>query len=37
MIGMKLKDAIKLDIVKLDKSETYSEEDELAEYGLCQY
>ena len=37
MIGMKLKDAIKLDIVKLDKSETYSEEDELAEDGLCQY
>ena len=37
MIGMKPKDAIKLDIVKLDKSETYSKENELAEDGLCQY
>ena len=35
MIGMKLKDAIKLDTVSLDK--TYPEEDVLPEDGLYRY
>ena len=37
MIGMKLKDAIKLDIVKLDKYETYPKENVLPEDGLYRY
>ena len=37
MTDMKLKDAIKLDIVKLDKSETYPEEEVLPEDGLYRY
>ena len=35
MIGMKPKDAIKLDIIPLDK--TYPEETVLREYGLYRY
>lgn len=35
MIGMKPKDAIKLDIVRLDK--TYSEENLLPNDVLCRY
>lgn len=34
MIDMRPKDVIKLDIVKLNKSETYPEEEVLSEDGL---
>ena len=34
MTSMKPKDAIKMNIVKLDKSETYPKEGVLPEYGL---
>lgn len=37
MPDMKPKDEIKLDIVELDKSETYAEEEVLPEDGLCRY
>ena len=37
MIGIKPKDAIKLGIVKLGKSERYPEENLLPEYGLYRY
>ena len=37
MDHQKPKDAIKLDVVQLDKSETYSEENELPEDGLYRY
>ena len=37
MDDQKPKDAIKLDVVELDKSETYSEENELPEDGLYRY
>ena len=37
MVDMKPKNAIKLDIVELDKSETYPEENLLPEDGLCRY
>lgn len=37
MTGMKPKYAIKRDIAKLDKSETYPEEDVLPEDGLYRY
>lgn len=37
MSDMKPKDAIKLDIVELDKSETYAEEEVLPEGDLCRY
>ena len=37
MIDMKLKNAIKMDIVKLDKSEIYHKEEVLAENSLYRY
>ena len=37
MISVKPKDAIKLDIIELDKSETYPEEGMLPEDGLYRY
>ena len=37
MIGMKPKDAIKLNEVPLVNRENYPEEDKLPEDGLCQY
>ena len=37
MIGMKLKDVIKLDEVPLVKRETYPPEDTLPEDGLYRY
>ena len=37
MYDQKPKDAIKLDVVELNKSETYSEENELPEDGLYRY
>ena len=37
MIGMKPMNIIKLDIVKLDKSEKYPEENVLSEDGLYRY
>ena len=37
MIGMKPKDAIKLEQVPLVKQENYPEEDKLPDYGLYQY
>lgn len=37
MPDMKPKDEIKLDIVELDKSETYAEEEVLPEGDLCRY
>ena len=37
MIDMKLKNAIKTDIVKLDKSEIYHKEEVLAENSLYRY
>ena len=37
MIGMKPKDAIKLDQVPLVKRENYPEEDKLPEDGLYRY
>ena len=37
IIDMKLKDAIKMDILKIDKSETYLMEEVLPEDGLYRY
>ena len=37
MIGIKSKYGIKLNIVRLDKSEAYSEENVLPENGLYRY
>ena len=37
MVDMKPKNAIKLDIVELDKFETYPEENILPKDGLCRY
>ena len=37
MISVKPKDAIKLDITELDKSETFPEEEVLPEDGLYRY
>ena len=37
MIDMKPKDAMKVDIVELDQSQTYPEEDALPEVGLYRY
>ena len=37
MIDMKPKDAMKVDIVELDQSQIYPEEDALPEVGLYRY